>query len=88
MDYGNGEIHEFLDPEKVELETSFGTLRFCMDDSNKPDLRINDSGENVFVHDGRGDIAISFFDCLNKTNVCTKIFKTEQKLVTEPRIKE
>lgn len=88
VDYGNGEIHEFLDPEKVELETSFGTLRFCMDDSNKPDLRINDSGENVFVHDGRGDIAISFFDCLNKTNVCTKIFKTEQKLVTEPRIKE
>lgn len=88
IDYGKGEIHEFLDPEKVELEASFGVLQFCMDDSNKPDLRIDHSDENVFVHDGRGDLAIAFFDCINKENVCTKIFKTEQELITQLRVKE
>ena len=85
IDYGKGEIHEFLDPVQVRLSTSFGDISFDMDDDGKPDFRLDNTSDNIFEHKGRGDIAIAFFDCIYNKKVSAKIFKTERRLTAEIR---
>lgn len=88
VDYGNGQIHEYVSPEEVVVDTSFSKLSFRMDEESKPVLQAGDDPDNLFAHDGRADICIAVFDRWTGELICTKCFKTDRVLEAVPRTVE
>ena len=88
VDYGNGQIHEYVSPEEVVVDTSFSKLSFRMDEEGKPVLQAGDDPDNLFAHDGRADVCIAVFDRWTGELICTKCFKTDRVLEAVPRIVE
>lgn len=83
LDYGAGQIFEWANPARQEMETSLGTIRFCMDADQKPGLYTDGSEQNLFAHKGRADVCIAVFDRWTGELICTRIFKTSRQLQAE-----